>query len=111
MPGGGAPMVSEAQAALPGASEAPWTPKPPRNPAYADPGRPVTDETVTWSGPGVRAGTPSYRATFTVPAEPGEHTISASGTVKWSFVRKTAAGRRTNQESESATGTFTIVVE
>ncbi len=71
----------------------------------------VTEEKVTWSGPGVKAGSPSYRATFTVPAEPGNYQVSASGTVKWAQVSKRPGGTVKNNESESGSASFTIKVE
>ena len=70
----------------------------------------VTEEKVTWSGPGVTAGNPSYKATFKVPDKPGNYVVNASGTVKWHQDSKRAGGRVTNDESESGSGSFTIKV-
>jgi hypothetical protein len=70
----------------------------------------VTEETVTWSGP-VKAGKPSHSATFQVPAEPGTYSVSATGTVKWHQESKRPGGNVSNDETETGSGSFTIVVE
>jgi len=73
----------------------------------------VVEEKVTWSGPGVKAGTGkgSTKATFTVPDKPGTYTVTANGTVKWSYHAKRAGGVVNKTENESGSGRFTIEVK
>jgi len=70
----------------------------------------VTEEKISWSGPGVSAAAGSERAEFVVPAEPGSYTVTATGTVAWAYERNTPAGRTRQSETESSSATFTITV-
>ena len=71
----------------------------------------VTSETATWSGPHVKAAPGSTTATFTVPDEPGTYTVTARGETKWSYVRNAPGGTARDTATDTASATFTVVVQ